>query len=371
MTRIAKIERKVEYFPVIAEIKEKDDTKYQIGGYLNYIGNIDLGDDRTMPGAFKRTLIDSYARKAAQNDDYLYPYLWNHNYNKLPPGGIYEADETKEGLYVKVQFNPEIQFARELYSSFKIGQMKKQSMGYRAMQYEYVKEDKRTIRNLLEVAVVEGSAVVFPMNELAIVDMVKSTTGKRYFVVPGTKDFNATLQERTQNDWLDDLWNLWYALKSEIINAFRTGDTPIEDVTTALDQFSAAMLAYVQQGVDIGMVEALQPPEQEGRVWGYMSNGEWHEDKAGRVLSDKNHRMLTTAADGIMSHCKSIHSLLKSAQPQEASAMGADDPPHSEKANEVDAVSTQLDELLASLTISNLHRQIEDTNGIHGNKRTN
>ncbi len=175
MTRLAKIERKVEYFPCISEIKEVNDTKYQIGGYLNYIGNIDYGDDRTMPGAFHKTLSDSYARKAQQHLDFLFPYLFNHDYSQLPPGGIYDADEDKSGLYVRVQFNPDIQLARELFSSFKMKTMSKQSMGYKCIQSEFVKDEKtgRSIRNLLEVAVMEGSAVVFPMNDLAQVDTVK------------------------------------------------------------------------------------------------------------------------------------------------------------------------------------------------------
>ena len=181
MTRLAKIERKVEYFPCISEIKEVNDTKYQIGGYLNYIGNIDYGDDRTMPGAFHKTLSDSYARKAQQHLDFLFPYLFNHDYSQLPPGGIYDADEDKSGLYVRVQFNPDIQLARELFSSFKMKTMSKQSMGYKCIQSEFVKDEKtgRSIRNLLEVAVMEGSAVVFPMNDLAQVDTV-SAPGKDF-----------------------------------------------------------------------------------------------------------------------------------------------------------------------------------------------
>src|SRR5260221_591263 len=172
--RTPKIERKIEYFPIIGgEIKATNDQKGITEGYLNYIGNIDLGDDRTMKGAFRQTLTDSYARKSAQDLDYLWPYLWNHDYSIIPPGGIFEANEDRRGLYIKTQYNLDIQLGRELYSSFKMGTMKKQSMGYRAIQVDWVKEDGRSIRNLLEVAVMEGSAVVFPMNDLAQVDTVK------------------------------------------------------------------------------------------------------------------------------------------------------------------------------------------------------
>src|SRR5260370_1603212 len=137
--RVAKIERKIEYFPCIAEIKEVDDAKYQIGGYLNYLNNIDFGKDRTMRGAFRKTLQDSFARKSAQSLDFLWPYLWNHDYNILPPGGIYDADEDKHGMYAWVQLNPEVQLARELYSSLKMKTLSRQSVGYHATEVNWIK----------------------------------------------------------------------------------------------------------------------------------------------------------------------------------------------------------------------------------------
>src|SRR5258707_5179088 len=257
--RTPKIERKIEYFPIIGgEIKATNDQKGITEGYLNYIGNIDLGDDRTMKGAFRQTLTDSYARKSAQDLDYLWPYLWNHDYSIIPPGGIFEANEDRRGLYIKTQYNLDIQLGRELYSSFKMGTMKKQSMGYRAIQVDWVKEDGRSIRNLLEVAVMEGSAVVFPMNDLAQGDTVKNQNRGTFYMpnkLPAkqafpalTKDYAASYAEATQQDWVSDLWNLWYPLKNEIIVAFQTGDTPVEDVQAALNQFSAATIAYVQRG---------------------------------------------------------------------------------------------------------------------------
>src|SRR5260221_5194322 len=248
--RVAKIEREVKYLFGGGEIKVIDDKKGIIGGYLNYIGNSDYGEDRSMQGAFRKTLQDSYSRKAAQDLDFLWPYLFNHNYDTLlPPGGIYDADEDRKGLYTKTQFNLDVQLGRELYASFKMGTMKKQSMGYRAIQVDWVKEEGRSIRNLLEVAVMEGSAVVFPMNDLAQVDTVKNQN-RRTFYMPNkplpkqafpalTKDYAASYAEATQQDWVSDLWNLWYPLKNEIIVAFQTGDTPVEDVQAALNQFSA------------------------------------------------------------------------------------------------------------------------------------
>src|SRR6266487_3726015 len=275
--RTAKVERKTEYFPIMGgEIKATNDSLGIVEGYLNYVGNIDFGDDRTMPGAFKKTLSDAYARKSAQSLDFLWPYLFNHSYDRLPAGGIFEANEDRRGLYIKTQLNLDTQMGRELYASFKLKTMQKQSMGYKALQVEYVKDEetKRTIRNLLEVAVMEGSAVVFPMNDLAQVDTVKNLNRRNFYMTGNklltkqdlpaiTKDYAASYEAMTQQDWVSDLWNLWYPLRNEIIQAFVTGDTPVEDVQKAITQFTTAAIAYVQRGVELNMTEYLQPDDDD------------------------------------------------------------------------------------------------------------
>jgi len=322
MPRLAKVERKLEYFPCISEIKEVNDAKYQIGGYLNYLNNIDFGQDRTLKGAFRKTLQDSFARKSTQDLDYLWPYLWNHDYSIIPPGGIYDADEDKAGLYVRVQFNPEIQLARELFASFKMKTMTKQSMGYKCIQSEFVKDEKtgQTIRNLLEVAVMEGSAVVFPMNDLAQVDTVKN---RRTFYMSGkqkqettpvlTKDYAASYAQVTQQDWVSDLWNLWYPLKNEIITAFQIGDSPEADVKAALAQFSAATLAYVQRGIELDMTECLQPSDDNSMPM-YMTAADNPDtkDAAGdtKKLSAASHAKMTKAIGGMEGHIKEMKSEL-------------------------------------------------------------
>ncbi len=315
--RIAKVERKTEYFPIIGgEIKATNDAKGIVEGYLNYIGNVDYGDDRTMPGAFKKTLSDSYARKTQQSLDYLWPYLFNHDYSQLPPGGIFEANEDRRGLYIKTQFNLDIQMGRELYSSFKMGTMKKQSMGYKAIQVDWVEEEGKSIRNLLEVAVMEGSAVVFPMNDLAQVDTVKN---RRTFVMSGkqkpilTKDYAASYAQVTQQDWVSDLWNLWYPLKNEIITAFQIGDSPEADVQAALAQFATATLAYVQRGIELDMTECLQPSDDNSMPM-YMTAADNPDTKDAaddtKKLSAASHAKMTKAIGGMEGHIKEMKSEL-------------------------------------------------------------
>src|SRR6266568_4771636 len=329
MVRLARIERKTEYFPCMGgEIKATNDAQGIIEGHLNFFSNIDFGDDRTMPGAFKKTLQESYARKRAQGLDFLYPYLWNHDYSIPPPGGIFEANEDRRGLYVKVQMNMDTEMGRDLYSSFKSGFLKKQSMGYKAIQVEFVKDEetKRTIRNLLEVVVMEGSAVVFPMNDLAQVSTVKNLNRRNFYMtgktlpkleVPViTKDYAESYAQITQQDWCSDLWNLWYPLRNEIIVALQTGDAPETDVQTAIKQFTAATMAYVQRGIELGMTDYLQPDDDGGMPSMYMSaddNPETKDVKAGRMISEANHAKIASATSGIMTHVKTINSVLKSA----------------------------------------------------------
>ena len=441
MPQLAKIERKIEYFPIVGgEIKATNDVQGIIEGYLNYIGNIDYGDDRTMPGAFRKTLSESYARKRQQGLDFLFPYLWNHDYSIPPAGGIFEADENRKGLYVKVQMNLDMEMGRNLYSSFKSGFLKKQSMGYKAAKVDWVKEENKSIRNLLEVVVMEGSAVVFPMNDMAQVDTVKrfwpgysakgSASGKTswpladrgvswdggqarkdiqawagddkgkmaqcFFWVakspPETvgdcklpfvmksggsmkaipqgiiaaagavsgargganisdvdgvkskisayyskmnmtppwakgksmdiwsKDYVTSYQQTNQQDWVSDLWNLMYPLWNEILQATVTGDTPVEDVKSALNQFNDATIAHVQRGVELNMMEYLQPDDDENGTLPYRmmsadDNPETKEVKEGRTLSASNAAKLQQAADGIKAHVATIHGVLRGASP--------------------------------------------------------
>ncbi len=104
---------------------------------------------------------------------------------------------------------------------------------------------------------------------------------------------------------------MWYPLRNEIITAFQTGDTPAEDVQKALDQFSTAVLAYVQQGIALDMTEFLQPDDDDsGPMPLYMSAEDNPETKDAKLLSAASHTKMTKAVDGIVSHAKELKSEL-------------------------------------------------------------
>jgi len=150
-------------------------------------------------------------------------------------------------------------------------------------------------------------------------------TGKTKQAIPAvitTKDYASDYAQVTQQDWVSDLWNLWYPFRNAMTQAFVIGDRPAEDVDTALEQFGVAVRAYVQQGIALNMTEYLQPDDDESTAMPlYMSaddNPETKEAKAGRVISAANHAKITKAVDGIHEHVKSIKEVLKSAATQRA-----------------------------------------------------
>ena len=173
-----------------------------------------------------------------------------------------------------------------------------------------------------------------------------------------SKDYAESYQQTNQQDWISDLWNLWYPLRNEILQAFITGDTPVEDVQKALDQFSAATLAYVQRGIELDMTEYLQPDDNGSEVkpYYYMSSDDNPETKDTKLLSAASHTKLTKSLDSAMGHMKEIKDEL--ARQRSAAlqgypmTMGAGDPPQQKQENtedESDDEGTRLNKMRAGV----------------------
>lgn len=236
---------KREYKLFAGEMKATNDSQGIVEGYLNAIGNIDYGLDRTLSGAFKRTLNNAYERKKAVGDDFLWPYLWNHSYDLVPPGGIFDASEDKNGLYIKAQLNLEYDLARNMYTSFKMGTLKKQSMGYIAHQWEYIKEDGQMVRNLIEVEVLEGSGVVFPMNDLADITGVKRSQSGLYVPRPYWPGYQFEEEE-----------------KGTSRKQATSGDTASADAMTAMASMADQLEPLSGQEFDVAFMQMMIPHHQ-------------------------------------------------------------------------------------------------------------
>lgn len=140
------------------ELKELHDEG-TFEGLLSVYDVLDLGGDIVEKGAFKKTLKDSGGR---------IPLLWSHKSDE--PIGLLDLEDSDEALKVKGELLLSINRGRELYELLKAGVVKGLSIGYRTIKDEV----KDGVRHLKELALHEGSLVMFPMNERALVTGVKS-----------------------------------------------------------------------------------------------------------------------------------------------------------------------------------------------------
>lgn len=141
-----------------------------IEGYASTFNNIDLGGDKVMPGAFKRTL---------KNNGSKVPILADHRMDQQI-GWNMDAKEDSSGLYVKgwLDINNN-QKAKEKYSmaqkALEVGAKSGLSIGYAAVGWEIVndKQTNMSYRKLKEIKLYEYSLVTFPMNEEASMTSAK------------------------------------------------------------------------------------------------------------------------------------------------------------------------------------------------------
>jgi Escherichia/Staphylococcus phage prohead protease len=141
--------------------KATDDRQGVVEGYLAVFNNVDLGKDVIEVGAFKQTLAQARAFTKQHNASALWPLLWQHD-RADAIGGIIEAREDSKGLFISARLNLDIEHGRQAYDGLKQGYLAF-SIGYRPLGYSW----QGNIRHLTEIALSEGSAVTFPMNQEA------------------------------------------------------------------------------------------------------------------------------------------------------------------------------------------------------------
>jgi len=140
------------------------DEKYAyFEGYLSTFGNVDLGDDVVVKGAFTESLL----KKTPS-------LLWSHNGSE--PLGIFESlVEDQKGLYVKAKMPLADSFVKErIVPQMEIGSIKSMSIGYWIPEYQKNVEFRDDVRYLKKVSLMEGSLVVIPMNDQATIKSLEN-----------------------------------------------------------------------------------------------------------------------------------------------------------------------------------------------------
>ena len=147
------------------ESEIKSDAKGIFTGYGSIFGNEDQGNDVMKKGAFTKSLTKRPASKVKM--------LYQHKTDE-PIGIFTDMYEDNKGLYVKGQLAMGTQKGREAYELLKMGALDGMSIGFKAdPDKQAYNENKRGVRTLKEVDLMEISLVTFPMNESALIETVK------------------------------------------------------------------------------------------------------------------------------------------------------------------------------------------------------
>jgi uncharacterized protein len=147
-----------------SEIKAEN-NKGIFTGYGSIFGNEDQGNDIMQKGAFTKSLVNRPVSKVKM--------LYQHKTDE-PIGVFTEIYEDSKGLFVKGQLAMGTQRGREAYELLKMGALDGMSIGFRAdPEKQGYNENKRGVRTLKEVDLMEISLVTFPMNESALIETVK------------------------------------------------------------------------------------------------------------------------------------------------------------------------------------------------------
>lgn len=137
-------------------------------GLGSTFGNVDLGGDIVMPGAFRASLNK-------HRDEGTAPaMLWAHDLAE-PIGRWLSVTENDVGLSVKGKLSLGVARAKAAYSLMRDGALGL-SIGYLVAKADY---DDRGVRLIREVELFEVSPVAIPMNPKAQITAVKSLSGIR------------------------------------------------------------------------------------------------------------------------------------------------------------------------------------------------
>lgn len=151
------------HLPFEVKSFDKDGT---FSGYASVFGNVDLGRDIVVKGAFAASLAEH------ATTGFKIKMLWQHS--RFDPIGVLDAKEDDKGLFVEGKIAMGVQKGREAHELIEMGALGGMSIGY-SVNDGGEKFDKATgIRSLTSLKLWEVSPVTFPMNVEAGFTGVKS-----------------------------------------------------------------------------------------------------------------------------------------------------------------------------------------------------
>lgn len=156
----------------VAEMKIADDQAGVIEAIVSVFSNVDLGNEKVMPGFFSKS-IEKKLPKGVWAHDWKQPIAKTLEAKELLPGDPQLPDSLKllGGAYIKGQFNLDTQRGKEAYSDIKFGIVDEFSIGYAVLKD---KTDETGVRELIEGDWKEWSPVLVGMNDQTTLISIKS-----------------------------------------------------------------------------------------------------------------------------------------------------------------------------------------------------
>lgn len=216
----------IQRMTVPIEWKAEDADKRILTGYASTFGNVDLGGDVVMPGAFTKTIDNIKANGI--------PLLADHMaMTSSVLGTIYDAREDTKGLVIKARVS-EAPSAEDTAIKLREGHLSKLSIGYETMDDAYEERDGLKVRLLKELKLWETSVVVFPMNPQAVIGGMKALAVAASEAGVTAEDMDKAADLTTDPEFVR-------ALKS-------LPDGPQGPTMTTLDVWTAVMAVEVKSG---------------------------------------------------------------------------------------------------------------------------
>jgi len=146
----------------IGEVKATGNGDYEVAGYASTFGNVDLGYDVILPGAFDKTLRE----KALSRIKFLHSHLpWE------VLGVTKELKIDDKGLLGRFKIS-KTRLGEDVHTLVLDGALDSFSIGYRTTDFEYT--ENGNVRQIKEVDLFEVSLVAMPMNPDAVVTAAKN-----------------------------------------------------------------------------------------------------------------------------------------------------------------------------------------------------
>ena len=174
--------RNLEYRNVkFGEVKALENGEFE--GLGSTFGNIDLGGDIVVPGAFKRSLAQH------RKDGTMPGMFWMHDPSQVP-GVWQEMQEDDEGLRVKGELAP-TQLGTETRTLLQMKAVRGLSIGFVANDVGFDDDGNRLLK---EIDLWEVSVVSLAMNPLARVEAAKARLSESGEYVPTEREFERDLR---------------------------------------------------------------------------------------------------------------------------------------------------------------------------------